>query len=83
MDNWLDWLQWPAMVISVVAAFLVGSTSAARRKAGFWVFLLSNVLWIAWGLPARAYALVVLQVALGIMNVRGMKKNERQAEAGG
>lgn len=83
MDNWLDWLQWPAMVISVVAAFLVGSTSAGRRKAGFWVFLLSNVLWIAWGLPAHAYALVCLQVALGVMNVRGMSKNGKQAQAEG
>ena len=86
MDNWLDLLQWPAMVVTIVAAFLVGSTSAGRRKAGFWIFLLSNVLWIAWGLPAKAYALVVLQVALAAMNVRGMRKNRKQqaqAEARG
>jgi hypothetical protein len=78
MDDWLGWLQWPAMVVSVVAAFLVGSTAAGRRKAGFWVFLFSNLLWIAWGVPAQAYALVCLQVALGVMNVRGMRKNEKE-----
>lgn len=78
MDNWLDLLQWPAMVVSVVAAFLVGSTDAGRRKAGFWLFLLSNVMWIVWGLPAHAYALVVLQVALAAMNVRGMRKNQKE-----
>jgi hypothetical protein len=35
---------------------------------------LSNVLWIIWGLHDRAYALILLQVALAIMNVRGAGK---------
>ena len=45
----LDLVQWPAMVVTVVAAWLVASTSKRRRALGFWCFLLSNVLWIAWG----------------------------------
>lgn len=81
MGEWLDWLQWPAMAVSVAAAFFVGSTNPRRRKAGFWLFLLSNVMWVAWGWPAQAYALVCLQVALGAMNIRGMKKNEKEAAA--
>ena len=81
MDDWLGWLQWPAMVVSVLAAFLVGSTDPGRRKAGFWLFLLSNLLWIGWGIPAQAHALVCLQVALGAMNIRGMKKNEKEEAA--
>jgi hypothetical protein len=80
MHNWLDLLQWPAMVVTIAAAFLVGSSSPHRRKLGFWIFLFSNLLWIAWGLPAKAYALVVLQVALGAMNVRGMRKNRKEEE---
>ena len=45
-----DWdvLQWPAMVLTLAAAWLVGSTRKARRTVGFWVFLASNALWIAW-----------------------------------
>ena len=72
----LDLLQWPAMVVSVVAAWLVASKSESRRKAGFWWFLASNVLWIAWGWGSHAYALIVLQVALAALNIRGVAKNE-------
>lgn len=74
--QWVDLLQWPAMVVTIVAAWLVGSKSSRRRTVGFWVFLLSNLLWIVWGMNARAYALVVLQVGLAIMNIRGVHKND-------
>lgn len=75
--RWLDLLQWPAMVVTITASWLVASQDARRREWGFWVFLLSNVLWIAWGVPASAWALVVLQVALALLNIRGVRKNER------
>ena len=74
--NWLTWVQWPAMVVTVAAAWLTGSQSKRRRKWGFWVFLASNVLWVAWGWYAHAWALIVLQVALAAMNIRGARKNE-------
>ncbi len=76
----LDLLQWPAMVITVLAAWLVASRSARKRKVGFWVFLASNVAWIVWGLQAHAYALIVLQVALAILNIRGVHKNEQVSD---
>jgi hypothetical protein len=79
--DWIDLLQWPAMVVTVVAAWLVASQSKRRRRVGFWVFLPSNVLWIAWGLHDRAYALVVLQLALGAMNVRGAFRNDPKLSA--
>ncbi|RZL04352.1 MAG: hypothetical protein EOP36_00555 [Rubrivivax sp.] len=71
----LDAIQWPAMAVTVLAAWLVASASEKRRGLGFWVFLLSNALWIAWGLQAQAYALVTLQICLGFMNIRGARKN--------
>jgi hypothetical protein len=43
---------------------------------GFWTFLASNALWIAWAIPAKAWALIVLQVGLAALNVRGVFKNE-------
>jgi len=81
----IDLLQWPAMLASVVAAWLVGSKSAAARDAGFWVFLASNVLWIAWGAHDHAYALIALQLCLAALNVRGVRKAEeaRQEEQAG
>jgi hypothetical protein len=52
-----------------------------KREAGFWCFLLSNVLWIIWGVHDHAYALVALQVALAILNVRGAHENEPRSAA--
>jgi hypothetical protein len=74
--EWMAWLQWPAMVASVLAAWLVASTHAGRRKVGFWVFLASNGLWVLWGVHDGARALIALQVVLAIMNVRGVRKND-------
>ena len=71
----LDLLQWPAMLVTVVASWFVASSNKTRRYIGFWVFLLSNVLWVVWGLHAHAYALVALQFCLAAMNVRGERKN--------
>lgn len=72
----LDLLQWPAMVITVLAAWLVASRAARKRAVGFWFFLASNVLWVAWGLHDHAYALVGLQFFLAALNARGVYKNE-------
>ena len=76
MADYIDLLQWPAMIVTVCAAWLVASRSAGKRKAGFWVFLLSNVLWTVCGWHASAYALIALQVALAAMNIRGAYKND-------
>ena len=83
--DFLDLLQWPAMVVTVLAAWLVGSNRKRRRGHGFWVFLLSNVLWVVWGWHAHAYALIGLQFCLAALNIRGAWKTEsptpRTAEA--
>ena len=73
--DWLNHLQWPAMAVTVAAAWLVGSQRDRKRGWGFWLFLLSNVLWIIWGWHDHAYALITLQVALAVINIRGAKKN--------
>ena len=72
----INLLQWPAMVVTVGAAWLVASQRKLKRNWGFWLFLLSNLLWIAWGLYDHAYALIVLQVALAVTNIRGAAKNQ-------
>ena len=72
----MDYIQWPAMAVTLLAAWLVASQQKDRRQWGFWLFLLSNVLWIAWGWYASAYALIVLQVGLAILNSRGVAKND-------
>ena len=77
--TWLDLLQWPAMAVTIAAAWCIASTHKPRRRLGFWLFLASNVLWIAWGWFAAAWALILLQVALAFLNVRGARKQARAA----
>ncbi|HEY8101304.1 MAG TPA: hypothetical protein VIF82_11170 [Burkholderiaceae bacterium] len=79
--NLINLLQWPAMIITVVAAWLVASLSKQQREIGFWCFLLSNALWIVWGYHDGAYALIALQIALAAMNIRGAKKNDSEASS--
>lgn len=72
----LNLVQWPAMLVTLAAAWLVASRSARRREAGFWVFLLSNALWVVWGWHTGAPALIALQVGLAVLNIRGAIKAE-------
>jgi hypothetical protein len=77
--NWVDWIQWPAMAVTVIAAWLVASQRKFKRNWGFWLFLASNVLWIIWGLHDGAYALILLQVCLAVLNIRGAIKNRSKS----
>jgi hypothetical protein len=81
--DWIRHLQWPAMVVTITATWLVASTNEKRRYLAFWVYLASNALWLAWGFHDGAWALVVLQVALAVMNIRGVKKTDPDAGASG
>lgn len=74
--DYLHQLQWPAMVVTVIAAWLIASQSKHQRKIGFWCFLLSNALWVIWAWHDGAYALLVLQIALAFLNIRGASKND-------
>lgn len=76
-----DGLQWPAMAATLGAAWLVASQRPGKRSWGFWIYLLSNALWAAWGVHAQAWALVLLQLGLAAMNIRGVRKNERSDDA--
>jgi hypothetical protein len=74
--EWLDALQWPAMAVTLAASWLVASKKEGQRNSGFWVFLASNALWIAWGMHDGAWALVALQVGLAALNIRGAVKTD-------
>jgi hypothetical protein len=74
--NWIDLIQWPAMLDTLAASWFVASSRKSRRKIGFWLFLVSNVLWVVWAVPTHAHALIALQICLAIMNIRGAKRVE-------
>jgi hypothetical protein len=73
--EYINFVQWPAMVVTVISAWFVGSQQPRRRMIAFWGFIASNALWVIWGLHANAYALILLECVLLGMNVRGFRKN--------
>jgi len=81
MDGFLNAVQWPAMLVTLIASWLVASQSKRKRNWGFWCFMASNVLWVAWGRHDHAYALIALQLGLFALNVRGAWKNEPHGAA--
>lgn len=82
MDEFIDFLQWPAMLVTLLAAYLIGSTKPKRRVFGFCTFIVSNILWVIWGIHDEAWALIALQSALFVTNVRGIFKNDKSGGAG-
>lgn len=32
MTDWIEWLEWPAMVMTVLAAWCIGSRRSGRRQ---------------------------------------------------
>ena len=79
-DSPFDWLQWVAMIVTVVAAWFTASSQTTRRRIGFWTFLASNALWGWWAIQHDARALLVLQLALAAMNIRGAARNTDEAD---
>ena len=76
MADLIDLLQWPAMAITLFGAWWLASQKAGKRLVGFWLMVVANVLWIAWGWGDEAWAVVLMQVGLMAMNIRGIIKNE-------
>lgn len=78
----LDLLQWPAMAATLIASWYVASNDPKRRNVALWIFFVSNALWAVWGIHVGAYALIVLQIGLLVINIRGARKTDDAASAG-
>ena len=76
MDEVLALLEWPAMAISLAAAWWMGSQRAERRILAFSLLIVGNLLWIGWGWGESAWALIALNIGLLGLNVRGIAKND-------
>ena len=74
-DEMLNLIQWPAMATTLLSAWLVASQSKHKRGLGFWIFILSNILWVLWGWHDGAIALIAMQIGLLLLNIRGAFKN--------
>jgi hypothetical protein len=77
--DWMNALQWPGMLTTLLATWLVASESKRRRTAGFWVYISSNFFWTLWGWHTGAYAVVAMQFCLAGLNLRGISNNDPEA----
>ena len=82
LEKFVDFIQWPAMAVILVASWLAASQRAKRRKLAFLGFIVGNLLWIVWGLYVEAYALALLDGILCAMNIRGFMKNRTATQRG-
>ena len=76
----LNFIQWPAMIVTIAASWYVAAERKDNRNWGFWLFLLSNLLWLIWSIPHSAWALATLQLILAGMNIRGVLKSENKKQ---
>lgn len=76
MDEFFALLEWPAMLVSLAAAWWMASRDKSKRILAFALLIVGNLMWIAWGWGDSAWALIALNVGLLALNVRGIVKNE-------
>lgn len=77
MEDFFAYLEWPAMVISLAAAWWLGSKKPEKRIIAFSLLIVGNLMWIAWGWGDEAWALIALNVGLMALNIRAIIKNEQ------
>jgi hypothetical protein len=76
MEDLVALLEWPAMLVSLAAAWWMASRDKSKRILAFALLIAGNLMWIAWGWGDSAWALIALNVGLLALNVRGIVKNE-------
>ena len=81
---YLSLLQYPGTVLTVGAYFLVGSKNANKRKLGFEMGLIGNIVWVMyaiWGNFPAAWGLVITNVAIFVGGLRGRHNNTEHIDA--
>lgn len=73
----LEFMQWPALMFSVVGSWYLSDKTARHRSIGFFLFLLANFCWIAWGcVTPNAYGLILTQMYYIVTSFRGIRNNQ-------
>jgi nicotinamide riboside transporter PnuC len=71
-------IDWLAMVLTVVAIYLLGN----KHWAGFALMIGGNLCWIVLGVLSDSIALMIANAVFVAMNLRGIRKWQREeAEA--
>lgn len=68
-------LDWIGTIMVLIAAFILSSKKSSKpknRMYGFIFFLISNILWIPFAILLHAYGLLITQIILFFINLRGI-----------
>ena len=65
-------IEWVGCFTGLTGAGLLAINSAAISKWGFVAFLVSNFIWIGFGLSKKLYPLVVMQLGFTVTSVIGV-----------
>lgn len=71
----LDWIQYPGVALSLTGAWLVSSPQAPRRRVGFAIWIVSNVVLITWAVSVSAWGLVGMYSFFTVTSARGVRNN--------
>jgi hypothetical protein len=63
-------VDWLAMCLTFTAIYFLGS----KRRAGFVLMMIGNLLWCAIGTWAHSYAMIIANLGFLAMNIRGFAK---------
>lgn len=64
-------LEWSGAVFGLMGAFLL-SLNISFSRYGWPLFLLSNFMWIGFGIVTEAWGLVFMQVGFTLTSVNGL-----------
>ena len=80
MTEW-NWIQWPFFLIAVTGSFFVASGRKRIRFWGFNLFLVSNVIMIAWCMfRGTAFGIVATSFAFMATSVRGIYTHRKKTD---
>jgi len=63
-------MDWTACFFSCLGLFL----NAKKKIISWWVWIVSNIIWIIYGLKTFQYPLIVLQIVNIVINFYGLKE---------
>lgn len=71
----MTYLEYPACALSILGALLVSSRGSRQRRIGFGIWILSNLLLIAWAGNQSACGMLAMYVFFLGTSLRGWHAN--------
>lgn len=71
MGHWISFMEWSGAALGLLGALLL-SMNRVFSRYGWLLFLLSNFMWIGFGIATEAWGLVFMQVGFTLTSLNGL-----------